>query len=138
MAFSNDISIMGFCSIFLNLYIFYCSVCKKFGLKKHWQALVLCKGITHSIQSCLLYVLAKFQGLKTNRTRVTSNFLRLFKTGNYFCGIVVCCVDVRHRRFKKPRYTRLWRLRETLRMCLILEWAKTVVRNWPFSGVELF
>ena len=56
----------------------------------------LCKAIAHSIQSCLLYVPAKFQGLKTNRTRVTSNFLRLFKTGNYFCGIVVCDAIVRH------------------------------------------
>ena len=54
--------------------------------------------VGHSIQSCLLYVPAKFQGLKTNRTRVTSNFLRLFETGNYFCGIVVCGVDVRHQR----------------------------------------
>ena len=37
-----------------------------------------CKALAHSIQSCLLCVPAKFQGLKTNRTRVTSNFLRLF------------------------------------------------------------
>ena len=51
---------------------------------------VLCKAIDHSIQSRLLYVPAKFQGLKTNRTRDTSNFLRPFKTGNYFCGIFVC------------------------------------------------
>ena len=52
----------------------------------------LCKAIAHSIQSCLLYVPAKFQGLKTNRTRATSNFLKPFKTGNYFCGIVGCDV----------------------------------------------
>ena len=39
--------------------------------------------------------------LKTNRIRVTSNFLRLFKTGNYFCGIVVCGVDVHSRRVEK-------------------------------------
>ena len=61
----------------------------------------LYKAIALSIQSCLLYVPGKFQGLKTNKTRVTSNFLRLFKTGNYFCGIFVCCVDARHRRFKR-------------------------------------
>ena len=74
-----------------------------------WQCLkgaltsfgVMCKSLAHSIHSCLLYVPAKFQGLKTNRARVASNYLRLFKTGNYFCGIVVCCVDVRHRRFKR-------------------------------------
>ena len=62
---------------------------------------VMCKIITHSIQSRLLYVPAKFQGLKTNRTRATINFLRLFKTGNYFCGIVVCDVKVRLRPFEK-------------------------------------
>ena len=61
----------------------------------------LCKAIAHSIQSRLLYVPAKFQGLKTNRTGATINFLRLFKTGNYFCEIVVCDVVVRSRRFKK-------------------------------------
>ena len=60
-----------------------------------------CKALAHSIQSCLFYVPAIFQGLKTNGTRVTSNFLQLFKKGNYFGGIVVCCVDVRHRRFKR-------------------------------------
>ena len=56
---------------------------------------VMCKIIAHSSQSRLLYVLAKFQGLTTNRTRATINFLRLFKTRNYFCGIVVCDVIVR-------------------------------------------
>ena len=55
---------------------------------------VMCKIIGHSIQSRHLYVPAKFQGLKTDRTGATSNFLRLFKTGNYFCGIVVCDVVV--------------------------------------------
>ena len=59
------------------------------------------KAIAHSIQSRFLYVPAKLQGLKTNKTRATINFLRIFKTGNYFCGIVVCCVDVRHRCFEK-------------------------------------
>ena len=53
---------------------------------------VMCKALAHSIQSRLLYVPAKFQGLKTNRTRATSNFVRPFKTGNYFCGLVVCDV----------------------------------------------
>ena len=62
---------------------------------------VICKTIAHSIQSCLICVPAKFQGLKSNRTRVTSNFLRLFKTRNYFCGIAVCDIVVRHRRFEK-------------------------------------
>ena len=62
------------------------------------KLLFLCKAIAHSIQSRLLYVPAKFQGLKTNNTGATSNFLRLFKTGNYFCGIVVCDVVVRHQR----------------------------------------
>ena len=57
---------------------------------------VMCKALAHSIQSRLLYVPAKFQGLKTNRAGLISNFLGLFKTGNYFCGIVVCDVDVRH------------------------------------------
>ena len=59
---------------------------------------VVCKTITHSIQSCLLYVPEKFQGLKTNKTWVASIFLRLFKTGNYICEIVVCGVVVRHQR----------------------------------------
>ena len=62
---------------------------------------VMCKIIAFSIQSCLLYVPANFQGLKTNRTRATINFLKLFKTGNYFCGIVVCYVKVRFRCFVK-------------------------------------
>ena len=61
----------------------------------------LWKAIAHSIQSCFLYLIAKFQGFKTNRTRATSNFLRLFKTGNYFCGIIVCDVSARLRRFEK-------------------------------------
>ena len=55
---------------------------------------VMCKTIAHSIQSHLLYLPAKFQGLKTNRTWATSNFLRLFKIGNYFCRIAVCDVTV--------------------------------------------
>ena len=35
----------------------------------------LCNTIARFIESCLLYVPAKFQGLKTNKTRATSNFL---------------------------------------------------------------
>ena len=62
---------------------------------------VMCKSLAHSIHSCLLYVPAKFQGLKTNRARVRSTFLRLSKTGNCFCGIIVCGVVVRSRRFEK-------------------------------------
>ena len=61
---------------------------------------VMCKVITHSIQSRLLYVPAKFQGLKTNRTRPTSNFLRPFKTGIYSCGIVSCDFSLRLQHFK--------------------------------------
>ena len=81
-------------------------LCLKGGLTSFG---VMCKIIAHLIQSCLLFVLAKFQGLKTNRTRATINFLRPFKTGNYFCRIVVCdavcavvCdVVMRSRRFEK-------------------------------------
>ena len=61
----------------------------------------MCKTIAHSIQTRLLYAAAKFQGLKTNRTRATSNFLRPFKTGNYFCRIVVGDIIARLRRFEK-------------------------------------
>ena len=53
---------------------------------------VVCKAIAHSIQSRLLDVLAKFPGLRPNRTRDTSNFLRSPKTGNYFYGLIVCDV----------------------------------------------
>ena len=61
----------------------------------------MCKIIARLSQSRLLYVPATFQGLKTNRTRATINFLGLFKAGNYFCGIVVCDVVVRWQRFEK-------------------------------------
>ena len=57
------------------------------------------KEKAHSIQNCLLYVLAKLQGLETNRTRATSNFLRPLKTKNSFCEIAVCEVTMRLRCF---------------------------------------
>ena len=66
----------------------------------------MCNTIAHSIQSRLLYAPAKFQGTKTNRTRATSNFLRPFKTGNYFCGIVVWDVAMRHQRMIYIQYNR--------------------------------
>ena len=47
----------------------------------------MCKAIAHSNQNRLLYLSAKLQGLKTNRTRATNNSKQ---------EIAVCDVGVRH------------------------------------------
>ena len=78
---------------------------------------VMCKMIAHSIQSCLLYVPAKFQGQKTDRARATINFLRLYKTGNYFCVIIVCDVKVRLRHFEKTFCHGRTPIYKTMRLC---------------------
>ena len=74
------------------------------AVKKNWSLLkgaltsfsVVCKAIAHSIQSRLFYLTAKFKGLETKRTWATSEFLKPFKKGNYFCELPVCDDGLRH------------------------------------------
>ena len=51
---------------------------------------VMSKQRAHSIQSCPLHVIVKSQGQATSRTGATSDFQRLVKMRNYFCGLAVC------------------------------------------------
>ena len=50
---------------------------------------VMREAIVYSIQNRLLLLLVKSQVWTTTRTWVISNFQRLLKMGNYFCGLAV-------------------------------------------------
>ena len=103
----------------------------------------MCKAIAHLIQSRLFYVPARIQALKTNRTRATSNFLRPFKTGNYFCGIVVCDIRLRLRRLKKVcchdknADIQDYAIARNFLAVSFLQLATTVVRNKRLLGQSL-
>ena len=49
----------------------------------------------------------KTSRFKTNKTKATTNFLRLLKTGNYFCEIVVCDVGTRYRGTEETTLSRM-------------------------------